>query len=571
MLVRRQLPDISFKKMRYLAFWVFLAFYSGVFAQAEQFTCPMHPHYIASEAGPCPICGMDLVKIQAEEDTSGGAEDENENPRKAITISPETIQNIGVRSEPAEVAFFGRGIRSFGLVTENKRTRYAITGRVAGWVEALSVTAVGDFVASGEQLFELYSPELISAQQDYIAALATKSRPRIRSSAQRLTSMGVSEQVLKRLKKTRKKLERVPFYATKSGVVSELMITEGSYIQPGTPIANIQDYQHVWVNASVAEKDLQFISQDTKTVVTFPNIGNVDVAATVDYIYPTIEKSSRTGKVRIVLDNSEGLLRPGAYADIVFETETEKRLSVASEAILRSAEGNYVVIARGDGRFLPQLVETGIRHKGRTEILKGISEGENVVVSSQFLIDSESSLRESFRKLALAQKPLSQLTVNNNQLAMIDHLIDAALYLHKAQTQQINMLPRMLQPALELNAHLMPDFRGTKLEYVLTEAAGAISDAQAAMTNTQRLNALAALVNSLKPWVLEGKPAYYRGKGLKLYLDHGTGNYWLQLAGEPVHPYGDGHAVEVMIPESVEDLSEKEAPQQMMGGAHAHH
>lgn len=541
---------------------------------ADTYTCPMHPHYIANEPGMCPICGMDLVLMEKEDAASDQKNDPN--TRKAITIPPETIQNIGVRTEPAEIAHFGKNIRSFGLVSENMRLTQAITGRVAGWVEQLSITAVGDEVSKGDLIFTLYSPDLISAQQDYLAALSTNNKGRIRSSAQRLVSMGVGEKVLASLKKKREKLEKVPFYSSSKGVVSHLMISEGSYIKPGSSIATVQSYQSVWVNVSVAEKDLQFIQKDTKATVTFPNLGNTELIAHVDYIYPTIEESSRTGKVRLVLDNDEGLLKPGAYADIIFETQIDKRLSIPSEAILRSAEGDYVVVAKGEGRFQPQRVKTGIRSQGRTEIIQGLSEGEAVLVSSQFLIDSESSLRESFRKLQLVQTPLSLLEVSRDQLAMIDHLVDAALYLHKAQITGFEPKSHMIKPALQLNQHLLPVFRGTKLQFVLEEAERALQEAQAAITETERLRAMAALVEALKPWVLEGNPAHYKGKGLRLYVDHGTGYLWLQLEENMRHPYGQGHAVEIEIPSETAMNANKEsaeAPEvtQPVGGAHAHH
>ena len=325
MLTANQPPLI--KKIGQLSIFVFilkLLILAPVLASSEQYTCPMHPHYIADEPGNCPICGMTLVPLvndgEGGTDKEESSSDQKNSPhaRQAIKIPPETIQNIGVRTEPAEIAHFGKNIRSFGLVSENMRLTHAITGRVAGWVEQLSITAVGDEVSKGDIIFTLYSPDLISAQQDYLAALSTNNKGRIRSSAQRLVSMGVGEKVLASLKQKREKLEKVPFYSSSQGVVSQLMISEGSYIKPGSSIATVQSYQSVWVNVSVAEKDLQFIQKDTKASVTFPNLGNTELIAHVDYIYPTIEESSRTGKVRLVLDNDEGLLKPGAYADIIF-------------------------------------------------------------------------------------------------------------------------------------------------------------------------------------------------------------------------------------------------------------
>lgn len=549
-------------------------------AWSEQFTCPMHPHYIANEFGACPICGMDLVPMATEELSDGEANEHSTDQKKAITISPEIIQNIGVRSAPAEEAYFGKNIRSFGVVTENKRFKHAITGRVAGWIEMLAITAEGDNVNSGQILFTLYSPELLSAQQDYLAALSTRNTGRIYATAQRLVSMGVGDQVLEQLKKTRERIEKVPFFAVVDGVVSELMIAQGSYIKPGSPIATIQSYKSVWVNVAVAEKDLEFLDLTTKATVTFPNLGNTELIAHVDYIHPTIEESSRTGKVRLVLANKNGALKPGTYADILFETQVDKRLSIPSEAILRSAEGDFVVVTKGEGRFQSQRVQTGIRSQGRTEILQGLTKDESVLVSSQFLIDSESSLRESFRKLQRLQKSLADLEVTKNQLAMIDHLVDAALHLHETLITASAPKPHLLEPALALNEHLLPAFRGTKLQFILEDSEKTLRNAQAVITMTERAQALANLVDTLKPWILEGKPEYYRTKGLRLFLDHGTGLHWLQLGEAMQHPYGDGHAVEVPIPvdrklkPAVHDhdaASQAIQQQDAAGGSHAHH
>lgn len=329
--------------------------------------------------------------------------EESSGMKPAVVIPPETIQNIGVRMENATMASFGTHIRSYGLITENVRNTYVISSRVAGWIENLEITAVGDEVEKGDLLFALYSPDLISAQQDYLAALATGNKGRINSSAKRLQSLGVGKKARKQIQAERRKLDRLPFYAETAGTVSRLMVHKGSYVTPGMQVANIQDYRTVWIEVSVAEKDLQFLEKGSKATVTFPNLGDIERTARIDYIYPTIDLDSRTGQVRLVLDNRDGTLKPGAYTDVLFETNVEKRLSIPSEAILKSSEGDFVIVALGDGRFRPQKIHTGIHDKGRTEVVNGLREGENIVVSSQFLIDSESALQESFRKLQKVQ------------------------------------------------------------------------------------------------------------------------------------------------------------------------
>lgn len=412
------------------------------FAEGTVYACPMHPHIVSETEGTCPICGMNLVMLEQYDETSNSTTGEKkilywvapmdpnyrmEKPGKspmgmdlvpvyedsmddgegrvAVHISPETIQNMGVRTEQAVMINFGNEIRSYGLVTANRRLQKDISGRVDGWVEDVQITAVGDEVKKNSQLFTIYSPELVSAQQDYISALSSGGRGRINAAAKRLQSLGVQKRVLDNLKKSRKKSQNIPFYAETNGVISKLNIKKGTFVKSGMQIAEIQDYSSVWIEVSAAEKDLQFLHIAGSATVIFPNLGGLKRAGNIDYIYPTIDSSSRTGKVRLVLDNSKGELKAGAYADIEFETNIEKRLAIPSEAILKSSDGDFVVLSKGQGRFQPVKINAGISNKNFTEVLAGINEGDDIVVSSQFLIDSESSLRESFRKM---KKPSQQ-------------------------------------------------------------------------------------------------------------------------------------------------------------------
>jgi membrane fusion protein, copper/silver efflux system len=550
-------------------------------AGEAKYFCPMHPHYIATEPGSCPICGMDLVARGDESEEESLLVSENrggeilywqapmnpdyrsDKPGKSpmgmdlvpvyssgeklvaniITIAPETIQNSGVRTGKAIAAWFGTSIRSYGLVTENVRAQHEISGRVSGWIEDLNVTAIGDEVTKNMQLFTMYSPDLISAQQDYIAAIKSGIKGRVSSSANRLKSLGIQDKTLSQIKASRRKLEHIPYYAEVGGIVSQLNIKKGTYIKSGTQLAIIQDYSNVWINVSVAEKDLEFLSHNMKAEVTLPNMSNEVHVARIDYIYPTIDKSSRTGQVRLVLDNQDGLLRPGAYADVVFETISEKRLAVASESILRSSDGNYVVIALGDGRFRSQKVKTGIYNKGLIQVLSGVSEGDDIVVSGQFLIDSESSLRESFRKMQRLQKPLAELTLDDDQLRSIDNLIDSSIYIAKTLISDTSIDSTMLAPALALQKHLLVSLRGTKLEFILDNAGEALVQAQQAITDAELQIALASLTSSLDLWIWGGKPSYYQEKGLTLYIDEVSGNSWIQLEGSAKNPYGDGESI----------------------------
>ncbi len=570
-----------------------------ILAGEQQYTCPMHPHYVADRPGACPICGMDLVPMESddeaeeeivEETTSNAttpktgekkilywvapmnpnykmdkpgkspmgmdlvpvyAEDEdkpaakkkNSNKRSSVTIAPETIQNMGVRTEKAQMASFGTLVRSYGDVTENVRLQSDISGRVEGWIKDLQIKAEGDAVKKGDLLFKLDSPELISAQQDYISAVKTGIKGRINAAKKRLRSLGVQDMAIKDIKKAANPY--ISFYATQDGIVSHINIREGSYIKSGMKLIQIQDYSSVWIDVSIAEQDIPYINNTTKVSVSFPNLGLQAQNAKIDYIYPTIDRATRTGRVRLVLDNKNGSIKPGAYADIEFETGVKRRLSIPSDAILKSKDGDFVVVALEKGRFQPRKVTTGLRYKGRTEILKGLKDNDNIVVSGQFLIDSESALRESFRKMKRMQKPLSELDIEDDQLAMIDHLVDAALYIHKEITNKRSPNPKMIMPALTLGDHLVPVFRGTQLQFILEDAEKALMKGKDSLTDKEWLDTLNNLVIALKPWILEGKPDHYKSKNLSIYMDHETNKYWLQTSDKPQNPYGNGMAMKM--------------------------
>ncbi len=324
------------------------------------------------------------------------------NDREIIIISPETIQNMGVRTEKVKKQLFGKNVRSYGLVTENERNVYSISARVSGWIKTLKFKAIGDEIKKGDVLFTLFSPDLIAAQGDYLSSLASGISGRIQASAMRLYSLGVEQSVIHQIRPGRKRRTQFPFYAKHPGVLSALMVKEGSYVKPGMEIAKITDYSSVWIEASIAEKDIGFLNKESQAFISFPNLG-VHLNARIDYIYPVLNSKTRTASIRLILENKEGIFKPGAYADILFETDLQERLSIPSEAILRSSGGDYAIIALGKGRFQPKKIHIGIRSQGRTEILHGLREGENIVVSGQFLIDSESSLRETFRKMGTSK------------------------------------------------------------------------------------------------------------------------------------------------------------------------
>ena len=522
-----------------------------------RFTCPMHPHYIATDPdGTCPICGMDLVPIQGQ---AAAAEGDGE-----IAVAPEMIQTMGVRTAPAEHVPFRRTVRAFGNVDTDERLETVVASRLEGWIEDLTVRAEGDSVRVGELLYRVYSPELIAAQKDYLASLQIGNDNRIAAVRQRLRSVGMQPAAIERLTETAEVIERVPVYAESTGTVSRLDVREGDYVKPGTPILRLQSYTDVWVIAAIPEADLSLIVAGLRVALSFPSAPQAPAEGHVDYIYPTIDPHTRTAEVRIVVDNTAGLLRPGAYADVRFELGSDEALlSVPSEAILRDSRGAHVIVSLGGGRFAGRAVDTGQSADGRTAILRGLAEGEPVVTSGQFLLDSEVSLRGGLARLeappavvAGPETPLSELPIDARTLAEIDHLVDMALYFHEALIDDYRIDPYFVDPALMLGDTLRARFANTRLVPILENAQAALRAAKESAGGEPLAGDLASLVAALETWLLEGAPAHYDDAGLTLYLEDETGRLWLQLGDAPANPYGTNSATVVEWPDLMAGMEE---------------
>lgn len=562
---------------------------------SQQYTCPMHPHYIATDPdGSCPICGMDLVPAVSTSGTSGGAmtneilyyknpmgkADTSPVPKKdsmgmdyipvyadqnavpgSIAVAPEMIQTMGVRIAPAEIADFGRSLRAFGTVETNERLENVAASRLEGWIEDLRVRAEGDTVRPGSLLYRVYSPDLIAAQKDYLNSLTIGNQNRVDAVKQRLRSLGMQNTAINRLTETKSVIERVPVYAESGGTVASLQVREGDYIKAGTPILRLQSYAGVWIIARIPEDSLALVDTGMPVRLDFPSAPGAPAEGRINYIYPTIDPKTRTGEVRIEVDNAAGYLRPGAYADISLDLGGEPRLAIPTEAILRDSRGSHVILALGDGRFAGRTVQTGISANGRTEIIAGLLPGEQVVASGQFMLDSEVNLREGLSKLqapiamtAGPDTPLAQLPVDATTLAEIDHLTDMALYFHEALTDGYKIDPYFVDPALSAGETLKVRFANTKLVSILDAAEIALRSAQTTREGLPLAEDLARLTDALEPWFIDGAPIHYRDNGLMLYRENGTNKLWLQEGGDMRNPYSDADAQVVEWPDPMAGL-----------------
>lgn len=341
---------------------------------------PMVPGQKFDKPGKSPYMDMDLVPFY-EEEAGGG--------NNIVSIDASYQQALGVKTAPAQRQEFGKAIHVFGIVVPSTRREYVVAVRTAGWISDLKTNAVGDTVKKGDLLFTYYSQDLMSAQSDYLLG------SRIGSPEQRLRLYGMNDRAIAELKKNGRFLEQTPFYAPADGTVTALNVRQGSYVDPGdnnNTILTLQDFSQVWIEAHVPIRDLQFLSVGTPATITVSGTGEA-YKANVDFIYPETDLQNCKGMARLVLDNPEGRLKPNMPVDVIFAANVEPRLAVPEEAVLYDQRGAHVIATGDDGHFQPVMVKTGITSEGLTEITSGLSEGQVVVTSGQFMIDAESNLR----------------------------------------------------------------------------------------------------------------------------------------------------------------------------------
>ncbi len=347
------------------------------------YICPMHPHISGEEGDTCPICGMHLVP---KNEGSQSHEDHEDKPEGAFLIDPSYIQTLGVKTSGVSHQDFGKSIRAFGKIMPSTRLEYAIDVRTKGWIVDLNTDAVGDAVKKGDLLFTFYSPDLMNAQSDFLIG------SRVGNAAQRLRLYGMEDKAIAELKERGKFFEETPFYAPADGTVTMLNVRKGAHVNEGGSILKLQDFSKLWVNADVPIRDVQFLEVGIPAKITIPETGE-KYEALVDFIHPVNDPQNRTVTVRLVLDNPDGALKPDTYVDAAFNAKVQSRLAVPAEAVLYGGMGAYVIEDAGDGYFRPVMVETGITASGLTEITSGLSHGQKIVKSGQFMLDAESNLK----------------------------------------------------------------------------------------------------------------------------------------------------------------------------------
>ncbi|MGH9751137.1 MAG: efflux RND transporter periplasmic adaptor subunit [Candidatus Polarisedimenticolia bacterium] len=391
--------------------------------QATKYHCPMHPTMISDRPGDCPICGMRMVPMEpagkdsmgmemvpVEVEAQAGAAADVEG-LATVQIPLGKQQLIGVRTTVVRKAPFIRAIRTVGRVVADETRLHHLHTKIGGWIEKLYVDTTGQQVRAGEPLLDLYSPELLATQEEYLLALraragiaggalpdaARRADELVESARRRLLLFDLTPAQIEALERSGRAERTVTLHAPISGHVLVRNVTHGQKIDPDTPLLDIADLTRVWVLASVYEYELPFVKNGQQAVMTLSYLPGRSYRGRVTLVYPVLEEATRTVQVRLEFDNSRLELKPGMYADVRIDSDLGERLSVPESALLSSGTRNVVFVARGGGIFEPREVRVGVRLPDAVEILEGLRDGEVVVTSGTFFIDSESKLKAALK------------------------------------------------------------------------------------------------------------------------------------------------------------------------------
>ena len=374
----------------------------------------MDDNYRRDKPGLSPM-GMDLVPVYAtSKQTSVGS----------ISISPTVMNNLGVRTATVEKRALNSVIKTVGYVQYDEEKLLHIHPRVEGWVEKLHVKAEGDPVNKDQPLYEIYSPALVNAQEEFLIALQRNNKRLVSAAKERLSALQLPNKEIEELQQKRTIKQRITFLAPQSGVIDNLNIREGFYVKPGTTLMSIGQLDQVWVEAEVFERQSSQIVKGLPVTMTLDYLPGSSWQGEVDYVYPALNPKTRTLKTRLRFDNSDFQLKPNMFAQIVISLADEMpRLLIPREALIRTGDQDRVVLALGDGAFKSVAVSVGRYDKQFVEILSGVEEGEVVVSSAQFLLDSESSKSSDFKRMETSSMSTEIERDDKPESAMVEGVI----------------------------------------------------------------------------------------------------------------------------------------------------
>jgi Cu(I)/Ag(I) efflux system membrane fusion protein len=378
--------------------------------QREIWACPMHPEIMQDHPGTCPICGMGLVK-------SG----DHAGHDHGVQVDTASIQKLGVRLASVKESTLSREVLAYGNVTADGSTIYNVHSKFDGWIKKLHIHFVGQKIERGQVIYEIYSPELLMQQKEYLRfaerrkqILQTMRDVRFQEneyvmdllqelSRERTKFLyeDIGVETVQQMDDSRRPVEVVKILAAKSGVVTQINAREGSYATPSATLFTLANVSTVWINVALYPDQVGQVQVGDEVAIRSP--GGRDIEARIDFINPIAENNKVSAKVEI--DNRKLRLRPGSFVDVIIHTHPHKALAIPRSAVMRSGRGSFVMLHRGEGRFLPTKVETGVENGDLVEISDGLQEGAQVAVNGQFLLAATASLHDAMQRMQQQAQP----------------------------------------------------------------------------------------------------------------------------------------------------------------------
>ncbi|HAU8296129.1 TPA: efflux RND transporter periplasmic adaptor subunit [Vibrio vulnificus] len=360
---------------------------------------PMDPNYKRDKPGKSPM-GMDLIPVYA--DDLAGA---NDKPG-TVKIDPSVENNLGVKTAAVELAKLSPRIETVGYIAFDESQLWQTNVRVSGWVEKLSINAVGEQVKKGEVLFTLYSPELVKAQEELLNAKRTGRDGLVKGATERLLSLGVDREQINQVIHRGKASQTIEIKALANGVIASLNIREGGYLSPAQAVISAGPLNEVWVDAEVFERQAHWLTNGSQASMTLDALPGKAWQGEVDYVYPILDPKTRTLRMRLKFANPNGELKPNMFANITLQPVSDSEvLTVPKSSVIRSGGMTRVVLAEGEGKYRSARIETGREADDKVEVLQGLNQGDRIVTSAHFMLDSESSQSADLSRINGVEAP----------------------------------------------------------------------------------------------------------------------------------------------------------------------
>ncbi|HAT8518820.1 efflux RND transporter periplasmic adaptor subunit [Vibrio vulnificus] len=360
---------------------------------------PMDPNYKRDKPGKSPM-GMDLIPVYA--DDLAGA---NDKPG-TVKIDPSVENNLGVKTAAVELAKLSPRIETVGYIAFDESQLWQTNVRVSGWVEKLSINAVGEQVKKGEVLFTLYSPELVKAQEELLNAKRTGRDGLVKGATERLLSLGVDREQINQVIRRGKASQTIEIKALANGVIASLNIREGGYLSPAQAVISAGPLNEVWVDAEVFERQAHWLTNGSQASMTLDALPGKAWQGEVDYVYPILDPKTRTLRMRLKFANPNGELKPNMFANITLQPVSDSEvLTVPKSSVIRSGGMTRVVLAEGEGKYRSARIETGREADDKVEVLQGLNQGDRIVTSAHFMLDSESSQSADLSRINGVEAP----------------------------------------------------------------------------------------------------------------------------------------------------------------------